>query len=608
MRIILAILFLAFGGELIAQTGGADNARRMRDRQQLRQAQRYQSANQHDAAIRLLRDLYGRNAGNVQYYQELLESLLQLSRLDEARELIRDQQDSDPGNPRYEIDLGSVMVKGDDREGALQRWAEVIDAHGDNVAVYTLVASAMSYNRLFEQAAETYRDAYRRHPDQHFLLKTLGDFYGMRLQYEEALDHYIRYVAEQPRNYQAVIRQILAFRLEDEQVSALSARLRDALDRHDDLPELQIIAAKFYQQNQRFEPALDLYRDLEDGESRGKWLYEFARTVQSDSLYGLAIQAYEEILDRFPDSPYVLQVYLGAAESSLAYAQANNDQAYARRAIDMIQQVADRYPQHARVAELRLLEGRIHRQFFFDLDRAMALYEAVADDYTGTPVVRDEALVEVARTAIMRGSLERAEAALSEVVSPEYLPAAAYLHARIAYYRNDPDSARAHLDQVIQLEGLGGEYTNDALRLQVLLGFSGSAPEAARHYAAAEWLLEQQKIPQALNELQLAIDSAPPAGFRIRLHHEAARLSADLERYEDAIAHCEEALSDPQLALYADETLYILAGIVDHRLNDRARAFRLYDRLLAEFPDSPFVDNARRRLKTLRDQHPDIVQ
>ena len=156
-RILLSIFILLLGAELLAQTGGADNARRMRDRQQLRQAQRYQSANQHDAAIRLLRDLYGRNAGNVQYYQELLESLLQLSRLEEARELIRDQQDSDPGNPRYEIDLGSVMVKGDDREGALQRWAEVIDAHGDNVAVYTLVASAMTYNRLFEQAADLAR-------------------------------------------------------------------------------------------------------------------------------------------------------------------------------------------------------------------------------------------------------------------------------------------------------------------------------------------------------------------------------------------------------------------------------------------------------------------
>lgn len=145
------------------------------------------------------------------------------------------------------------------------------------------------------------------------------------------------------------------------------------------------------------------------------------------------------------------------------------------------------------------------------------------------------------------------------------------------------------------------------LALQGILMHEEAAPEALALFAEAEWLIYQQKKSEAVSKLQSALEKNPPPNFKIRILFDAARLLTELEKYPDALSYCNRALEDTQLAFYADEAIFIMAGIYDDKLNDHARAFQLYERILAEFTQSQFTIPARERLKAIRQQNPDLM-
>ena len=578
------------------------------EQRQFRQAQSYQRRNQHEDAIRILEPLYRRNVGNVAYYKALLESYLQISLTGRAKELVEQQKNAQPGNPTYDVDYGNVLFQENQKEQALEVWNGLLKTYSGDVGIYTLVANEMARNRLDEEAADVYLKAYKQNPDKVYLLKTIGDFYRNLLNYEAALKYYFEYIRKEPESYRNVIRQILAFRLEDDaQIESVLKTLREETRKSPDLPEIQIITGKFFQKYARYEEALAVYEQLENGKSQGQYLLEFAREVQADSVYRLALRAYGGIIERFPQSNYLLPAYLGAAECNMAIAGQEEDQSYARQAVDMIHKVQAAFPNHGQVAQLSLLEGDIQREFFFDIDKAIEIYLQVAQKYNRDSAIRERAYRSAGESYIMRGDLDNAAKILQKVTAPEEKPQAAYDLARIAFFRGEYAEARNHLNTIITVEGLSGSTVNDVLALQGILMNEETAPEALALFAEAQWLIYQQKKSEAVSKLHSALEKNPPPTFRIRILFDAAHLLTELEKYPDALSYCNRVLEDTQLAFYADEAIFIMAGIYDDKLNDHARAFQLYERILAEFDHSQFTIPSRERLKAIRQQYPDLM-
>lgn len=581
--------------------------KKARENHQFRVAQRYQRSNQHENALRILKALYNDNVGSVKYYRALLETYLKMNMMEEAKQLIEQQKAKDTKNPRYEIDYGDVLYKSGEKERAKQTWDLAIQKYSANVGVYSILANVLASNRLYDDAIEVYAAAYEKHPDKHYLLKNIADFQARRLQYYDALTNYIEYIRNDSRNYQTVIRQVLSFKVEGLQIDSLIYVLNFESQRQPVMAEINILAAKFYQKYQRYADALRIYQQLENHKSQGRYLIEFGQSVQSDSLYDLALEAYNIVIDRFPGSNQVLPAYLGAARCNLEIARRENEQTYAREAVDMINQVRQKYPTHSQVAELSLLEGDIYRQFFFDIDRAIRIYLSVAQRYQKNDNLRDKANLSAGESYIIHGDLANAEATLKRISSPNFKARALFYLAKIKFYQADYEGTKSYLDQIIQSQGLSGRIANDALDMQTILTNEGEAPEALKYYAEADWLLMQQKKSEAVGRMQSAIDKVPPPHFRMRIIFEAARLSSDLGKYPEALEYCNQVIQDKELQLYADEALYIMANIVEYRLNDLPQAYKLYDQLLAEFPESQFGVSARERLKEIRRQSPELT-
>ncbi|NOX37864.1 MAG: tetratricopeptide repeat protein [Calditrichaeota bacterium] len=584
-------------------------AARQSDRamQQYRLAQTYQQLGDHEMAARILENLHRQQPQNLLFYEALLESYLFLSRLDKAEKLIEQQRALHPGNVRFDIDRGLVLYKKGQQEAALQLWQSILQKRKNDVTVYTMIANAMWQNRLYDEALDVYKAAYRQFPGRTYLLQNIANLYRMRMQYRQALIYYLEYLKREPDRYRGIIRQILTFRLTDEQADSLIQFLKNEARLDTDSPQIKLLIAKFYQKYQHYEDALKMYLEIQGNKDTYGYLLDFARAAQNDSAFAEALKAYEAFIARFPHSPDILRAYQGAAYCHLALARMNNDVHHARQALNIIQTVRDRHSNQNQIARLRMLEADIYKTFFFDIDRALQIYRELFQAFPKRPDIAETARIRAAECYLIRGELDAARQVLKPIRTRQRKPEALYLMARIAFYQQKYDQVKQFLNEIIRQEGISGNMINDALQLLLWIDYQETAPRALQLYSQADLLLFQQKKSEALKKIEDALNQEMPADFRARLLLQAADLADDLAQYDQAIQLLNTFFQDKTLSVYADEALYRLGTIFLRRLNNPTEAFLIYDRLLSEFPNSPYANAARDRLREIREKHPDLV-
>ena len=67
-----------------------------------------------------------------------------------------------------------------------------------------------------------------------------------------------------------------------------------------------------------------------------------------------------------------------------------------------------------------------------------------------------------------------------------------------------------------------------------------------------------------------------------------------------AVPLLKELINHQQKGNWADEALFILAGLYEDQLNDPEQAKTLYQQLITDFPGSMFVTEARKHFRKIR--------
>ncbi len=404
-----------------------------------------------------------------------------------------------------------------------------------------------------------------------------------------------------------VARQILSFHLEPSQVDSVLSLLNEFAQRNQNLPEVQLVIAKFYQKYRKYERAFQIYKQLENQKTNGKYLYEFGKMALNDSLYFYAIQAFQYLIEHFPKSPKLVPAYLGLAQAYFNEAKRTADEQYIQKAQSIINEVEQKYPNHPGLQTLAFLKGEIYLTYFFDLDRALQTYLSLIPKNKKNPNLQQLALLMAAKTYLMKGDIENSRKFLEKITQKNLKPDALFTLAKIELYQGEYDSARTYLNQVLQLEGISGALANDVLQVEMLIPYARSAPEALKNFLTADFLNLQQKKSEALKKLEIAAEQKAPAEFKVQILIQAAKTATDLEKFPQALEFCNQILKNPDLYSFGDQALFVMGDIFEKNLKDYQRAYQMFDQLLQDFPQSLYAAQSRERLKNLRDKLPGQV-
>lgn len=613
VRVLLLVLGLLMGIGLAAPAAAQDIDSTHVARFQL--ADSYMRAGQFDRAITLLEDLLELSPQTYAFYDKLKEAYEGVKRYDDAIALVERRMGQRP-DPSLQVEKARLYYLANDEDAANEAWAAAIAMAPSNPNVYRIVYQSLYQVRLFERAIATLEEGRRAAAQPELFRRELAYLYNLTGQHEEAMEEYIGLLEENERQLGYVRSRLSRFIEQEEALNASIAAAERAVRRVPLNRAFRELTAWLYLEAELYDKALDANRAIDRLEQEeGRVLFGFAQQAADAGAYDVALDAYQEILERYPDGPIAPDALLGVGEMYTQRGERLRERALdeeGRRieapnydqALATFETFLERYPTHPYYPEVLRRIGHLQQAVFFDLDAAEQTLNRVIQRYPRSQAV-SEAAYDLGRIALLRGELDKARAALGRLEETlrtgELAERARYELALIHLYRGEWESAMT-LAQAMQ-GNTSTDVANDAIELKVLL-IENKGPDSLnvplQDYAEAQLLRRQRKPLQALTVVDTLLATYGSHALADDARYLRAQMLRELGRAEEAAqAYGEIPLMHPRSFL-ADRSLFAMAETLAQDLGREQEAIDTYSRLLTDFPGSLLAGEARARIRLLR--------
>ncbi len=604
---ILIIILFAFS--LYAQQSPLDQ-------NQFMLAESYEQRGDFAKAVEIIETLNKKDPANIQYFNKLNSLYLQLKKYDESAALINSRINITPQDISLYGLLGSTYYTAGDRTKAYQVWDDTAEKFKTNPMTLRIISNYAIEKRDFEKAIEYLNRGKEISKDPFLYSYDLGELYQITMRYREAAGEYCDLIKANPSQYQQIESKILSY---SNKPNALDETI-EVVEKHksDDI-SFSYLLARLYIEKKNYDEAFDLYKEIDKRQNtKGADLFSFGDYVYRDGEYRTASEVFKFLIDNYSDQQNIPLAKLGYAKTQEAlfiqkynaanpewktfFIPAKVEENEIEPVINAYQEIVKVY-QHSEVAiEANLRMGILYAYFINDLDVAQNYFAIIAYDY---PMSKYASLsfVELGNIKMLQAKLDDAEKLFQSVLklpraNVEDKSHANYQLARIFSFKNDFESARKYLMSV--MGNLKDNIANDAIELSILLNTAKNDSSNLSLYCSAEFLAEQKRFSEA-KDLYLQLSQNPQAFvFHSIAKLRAAEMLIATDAFSAAIADLSLIVEEAEKNIYADKALYLQGQIYQYGLKDTIKAVESYESLLAKFPKSLFLDEARQNIIELK--------
>ena len=604
---ILIIILFAFS--LYAQQSPMDQ-------NQFMLAESYEQRGDFTKAVEIIETLNKKDPTNIQYFNKLNSLYLQLKKYDESAALINSRINITPQDISLYGLLGSTYYTAGDRTKAYQVWDDAAEKFKINPMAYRIIANYAIEKRDFEKAIEYLNRGKEISKDPFLYSYDLGELYQITMRYREAAGEYCDLIKANPSQYPQIESKILSY---SNKPNALDETI-GVVEKHksDDI-SFSYLLARLYIEKKNYDEAFDLYKEIDKKQNtRGTDLFSFGDFVYRDGEYKTASEVFKFLIDNYSDQQNIPLAKLGYAKTQEAlfiqkynathpdwktfFIPAKVEENEIEPVINAYQEIVKVY-QHSEVAiEAILRMGILLLHYRNDIIEAEKNLKIITDNYPMSKFA-SLAFIELGNIKIQQAKLDEAEKLFQSVVklqraNPEDNSYANYQLARIFSFRNDFESARNNLLAV--MGNLKDNIANDAIELSILLNTAKNDSSNLSLYCSAEFLTEQKSFSEA-KDLYLQLSQNPQAFvFHSIAKLRAAEMLIATDAYSAAISDLFLIVEEAEKNIYGDKALYLQGQIYQYGLKDSVKAVESYESLLAKFPKSLYLDEARQNIIELK--------
>jgi len=554
---------------------------------------------------------------NYIYFNKYIECLLALRDYEVAEREIKTQMKEQPDDFSMLVTLGNVQERKGNFESAQVSYRMAIEKLPARMDAITRLGNAFIGQAKYDEAIETYEKGELLLGKKGTFAYQLADLYRRNGDMPKMIEQYLYSLQESPDrilNIQTLLQRTLHQEDYPELLSQLYAFIQEYPET-DYFPEMlawTFMQQKDYSKAMRQAKALD--RRL--GEN-GMRVYKLAQIAANDKDYATAIDGFDYIFStQGIGSPY----YMEAKRASLATKRRQITDNY-NYTIDQLRALESEYNEFLSaqstnastaliVSELAMLEAL----YINDLPKAILLLEEIVNLPGINNYVQANAKLNLGDYYLMSGEIWEATLLYSQVdktfVENLIGQDARFRNAKLSYYNGDFEWAQSQFD--ILKTSTSKLIANDALDLSIFimdnLGLDSNT-HALSEFAKAELLIFQNKLDEAIDKLTILGNIYSEHGLKDDILYLKAKLFEKKRDYYSAEALYLEIIEKYPKEIRADNSMYFLAQLYEHQLNDVEKAKALYERLFMEYTDSTFAIEARKRFRALRgDFEPDADQ
>ena len=586
------------------------------DQNQFMLAQSYEQKGDFNKAVEIIETLNKKDPMNIQYFNKLNALYLQLKKYDESVLLINSRILLTPQDINLYGLLGATYYTAGDRTKAYAVWDSATEKFKSNQMIFRVISNYAIEKRDFEKAIELLNRGKEISKDPYLFSYDLGELYSITMRYREAAEEYCGLIKANPSQYQQMESKILAF---SNKPNALDESIKVVEKYKSENVSFSYLLARLFIEKKKYDEAFDVYKEIDKKQNtNGADLFSFGNFIYRDGEYATASEVFKFLIENYNDQPNIPLAKLGYSKTLEAlfvqkYQRENPEwktffipPTVETNEIDPVinayQEIIKIY-QHSEVAvESNLRIGELILHYFNDLTEAEKYFKIITNDYP-TSKFSSLAFIELGNISVQLAKLDEAEKYLLSVANlrsanVEDKSYASYQLARINSFKGKFDPARKNLLTV--MGNLKDNIANDAIELSILLNTAKNDSSNLSLYCSAEFLAEKKRFSEA-KEMYQQLSQNPQAfifhsiaGLRV-----AEMMIADND-YSNAILNLNLIVEEGEKNIYADKALYLQGQIYQYGLMDSAKAVESYESLLAKFPRSLYLDEARQNIIELK--------
>ncbi|RDV14344.1 hypothetical protein DXT99_14550 [Pontibacter diazotrophicus] len=574
--------------------------------QDLELARQYLSQGDYEKAESLYSKLINEQRLFNVVYPDYLKVLLAQQNYKEAEKLVKKTSKRFPDNPGYEVDLGVVYQAAGNKAAAEKQFNNLV-AGLKPEAVVTM-ASAFIQNELYDYAEKAYLRGRELNDDPMAYNRSLISLYMYRQKTEPLISEALNLVQADEKELGYTQNMLQNSMREEEHFDALEKELILKVQQNPDKLAFNELLIWLYVQRRDFYSALLQARAVDKRtRSGGTRVMELGAISLKNNDYQGAIEAYDYIVQEYPEGPYYL-----VARQRLINAREEQVQNTFPVSEEKIQALLADYDallsEVGRTSETVEVLQHMASLYAFHLDdkeKAIALLqEAISMPRANSSLVADSKLT-LGDIYLLKGEPWESTLLYSQVEkSHKETPVgheAKLRNARLNYYKGDFELAQAHLD-ILKL-ATSREIANDAMDLSLLITDNtglDTSTVAMETYAAIELLVFQNKLQEAQEALDVMLQQFPGHSLTDEIYFQKANIYERTGDFEKAVENLQKIVDDPKVDILSDDALYRLAFIYEESLQDKEKAQQLYNDLLVKHQGSIYAAEARKRFRKLR--------
>lgn len=590
----------------------------------LRLGQSYEQAGDLQKAKTIYEDLLRQQPDNYQFFDALIRVYTQLKNYNEAVGIIEKRLQMNPQDVNLYGMLGSTYyLKGDEKKGN-EVWDSALKVLPDKPMAYRVLANYAVERRAFEKAAEILNKGKAVSPEAYTFSFDLANLYSIMMKYKDAAEEYCFILSKEADQMSLVQARLASYINKPDALSQTIETVEKWAGDQKDNINFSLLLGWLYMESNDYEKAYDIYLHIDKEHSNsGAEIFSFAQKALQEGHFDEAAKAYRKIFETYPNSPFAPNAKIGYAktlEASLdkkfnlrdvnwkpfSGVNTQNSSEYSE-AIQAYKDLLKDYQGMEVTNEANFRIGVIEMDRLNDLQAAEGSFKKVVD-YSVMSNFAPESFSRLAEIEIMKGNLQLAEDYYTKVsdnprVSGTDKNFAGYMRGRIEFWNGNFQLASQILSAVEN--NLEDNHTNDAIELSLLINTSKQDSMSLLNFAKADMLTFKKQFKEAAQFYQ---DLSKNENL-LTLHDLSAFRFAEMILAQDNLPVAVELLNGIALQaeknIYADHAVYLLGQIYQYGIKDNAKAIESYENLLAKFPNSLYLDDARENISKLKNKPSD---
>ncbi len=554
-----------------------------------------------EKALLSYKKLYNKSPNNNTYLLQLVKSLQQLEKYQEAETLLLEQI-SRVNYPPLLIELGYNYQLQNNIINAETYYESALKTIDQNPNFVFVVGKAFEDRSLLDQAITAYEKAMVLKPDLNFNVQ-LARIYGDQGNVEKMFESYLNFVELNDSYINTIKRAFSEFISEnsDNKNNVLLKRiLLKKIQTDQNLLWNEMLSWLFVQQkdyNKAFTQEKAMFFRQPESLDR---IEELAHIALADKAYQVALDIFTYLTETAQDLDTKLKAYYNLIEikTQLATKEEYNS------ILSEYKAIFDTYGTHTKTLFIQISYAHFLAFYKHEPNQAVSVLkqslelplnsfqEAGVKLELGDVLVLQEKFNEalIYYTQVQRNLK-------NSTLSQE----ARYKVAKTSYYKGDFKWAESQLK--ILKSSTSQLIANDALDLMLLITdnkYEDSTQTALKLYAKADLMAFQNQTDNAIELLGEILTNHKGKTIEDQALFKQAQLFEKNQEYHRAEANYQAIITNFSDDILADDAYFFLAELYRKKLNQPEKAKELYEKIVFNYQDSIYFVDARNNFRSLR--------